>query len=101
MRNDPGRRFSRWASRGASLLVLALAAVARGTDPTPTPVSTPAPAGVGLKEALASLQAGDAPGAIRILEGLTIREPANTEAWRLLGVAYLRRKELDAAQAAF
>ena len=101
MRNDPGRRFSRWASRGASLLVLALAAVARGTDPTPTPVSTPAPVGGGLKEALASLQAGDAPGAIRILEGLTIREPANAEAWRLLGVAHLRRKELDAAQAAF
>ena len=46
---------------------------------------------------MARLQAQDPAGAARILEAVTAREPANTRAWRLLGVAYQRGKEIDKA----
>lgn len=47
--------------------------------------------------AAARLQAQDPAGAARILEAVTAREPANFRAWRLLGVAYQRAKEVDKA----
>lgn len=68
------------------------------SPPAPTPTPAPLP---GLPEANRKLQTGDAAGAAQILEGLTEREPGNVEAWRLLGVSNLRRKNLDAAEAAF
>ena len=49
----------------------------------------------------ARLQAQDPAGASRILEAVTAREPANGRAWRLLGIAYQRNKELDKALAAY
>ena len=51
--------------------------------------------------AAARLQAQDPAGAARILESVTAREPANGRAWRLLGVAYQRGKQLDQALAAY
>src|SRR5437868_3463130 len=50
---------------------------------------------------MARLQAQDPAGAARILEAVTAREPANGRAWRLLGVAYQRAKDLDRALAAY
>ena len=47
------------------------------------------------------MQAQDPAGAARILEAITAREPANGRAWRMLGVAYQRSKELDKALAAY
>ena len=58
------------------------------------------PAPPTLAAAAARLQAQDPAGAARILEAVTAREPANGRAWRLLGVAYQRVKELDKALAA-
>src|SRR5262249_5884289 len=55
----------------------------------------------GVPEANQKLQAGDAAAAAKILETLTAREPGNAEAWRLLGVANLRMKNLDPAEEAF
>ncbi|HKA37226.1 MAG TPA: FG-GAP-like repeat-containing protein [Thermoanaerobaculia bacterium] len=75
-------------------LVLAGASLAGQSGPA-------AEAPPGLPEANQKLQAGDAAGAAKVLEGLTAREPANAEAWRLLGVANLRLKNLDQAEAAF
>ena len=43
--------------------------------------------------AAARLQAQDPAGAARILEAVTMREPANGRAWRMLGVAYQRTKD--------
>ena len=51
--------------------------------------------------AAARLQAQDPAGAARMLEAITAREPANGRAWRMLGVAYQRAKELDKALAAY
>ena len=50
--------------------------------------------------AAARMQAQDPAGAARILEAVTAREPANARAWRLLGVAYQRAREIDKALAA-
>jgi hypothetical protein len=54
-----------------------------------------------LAAAAARLQAQDPAGAAVLLEGVTRREPGNLSAWRMLGVARLRSKSLDAALAAF
>jgi hypothetical protein len=51
--------------------------------------------------AAARLQAQDAAGAVRIMEAVTAREPANQRAWRMLGVAYQRAKDLDRALGAY
>jgi hypothetical protein len=51
--------------------------------------------------AAARLQAGDAPGAARMLEAITAREPSNWRAWRLLGTAYQGSKEIDRALVAY
>jgi FG-GAP repeat/Tetratricopeptide repeat/FG-GAP-like repeat len=51
--------------------------------------------------AAARLQAQDPAGAARILEAVTMREPANARAWRMLGVAYQRAKEIDKALSAY
>ena len=50
---------------------------------------------------LARLQAQDPAGAARILEAVTAREPTNARAWRTLGVAYQRGRELDKALTAY
>ncbi|HEY1911226.1 MAG TPA: FG-GAP-like repeat-containing protein [Vicinamibacterales bacterium] len=54
-----------------------------------------------LAAAAARLQAQDPAGAAVLLEGLTEREPGNLSAWRMLGMAQLRSKRLNAALAAF
>ena len=54
-----------------------------------------------LAAAAARLQAQDPAGATILLEELTTRQPGNLPAWRMLGVARLRSKSLDAALAAF
>ncbi len=54
-----------------------------------------------LAAAAARLQAQDPVGAAVLLEGLITREPGNLGAWRMLGVAQLRSKNLDAALTAF
>jgi hypothetical protein len=51
--------------------------------------------------AAARMQAQDPAGAARILEAVTAREPANARAWRLLGTAYQRGKDVDRALAAY
>src|SRR3954454_16364218 len=51
--------------------------------------------------AAARLQAQDPAGAARILEAVTAREPGNSRAWRLLGTAYQRAKEIDKAIGAY
>jgi hypothetical protein len=63
--------------------------------------ATQPPAEPTVAAAAARLQAQDAAGAARILEAVTAREPVNARAWRLLGVAYQRGKELDKALAAY
>ena len=54
-----------------------------------------------LAAAAARMQAQDPAGAAQILEVITAHEPANARAWRLLGVAYQRNKELDKALTAY
>jgi hypothetical protein len=49
----------------------------------------------------ARLQAKDPAGAARMLETITSREPTNTRAWRLLGVAYQRGQQIDLALDAY
>jgi hypothetical protein len=51
--------------------------------------------------AAARMQAQDPAGAARILEAITVREPSNWRAWRMLGTAYQGAKELDKALAAY
>ena len=64
------------------------------------PVETPQPA-PHVSDAMGKLQAGDWPGAAKILEAVTAREPANAEAWRLVAFAYLKMKDLDRARAGY
>jgi len=63
--------------------------------------SAQSPAEPTMAAANARLQAQDPAGAARILETITAREPGNTRAWRLLGVAYQRAKQLDQALGAY
>ena len=64
-------------------------------------LSAQSPAEPTMAAASARLQAQDPAGAARILETITTREPANSRAWRLLGVAYQRDKQLDQAVGAY
>ena len=50
-----------------------------------------------LAAAAARLQANDAPGAARILEEVVASEPQNGRAWRTLGLALQRSKNVDGA----
>jgi hypothetical protein len=54
-----------------------------------------------LLAATVRLQANDAAGAARILDDVTRREPRNGRAWRSLGLAQLRLKNLDRSREAF
>jgi len=54
-----------------------------------------------LGDALALLQSGDFSGAAKMLEAVTKREPRNGRAWRNLGLAYQRVKDLDRAIEAY
>jgi len=72
-----------------ALITLAIAAAAAQQAPAPT-----------VAAAMARLQAQDPAGAAQILEAITAREPGNVQAWRVLGVAYQRAKDLDRAIAA-
>ena len=54
----------------------------------------------GIPEAL-RIQPNDPAAAARILEGVVEREPKNTRAWRLLGVARQQAKQFDSAIAAY
>ena len=76
-----------------SLVALALTLATSGAAQPPSEATIAA--------AAARLQAQDSAGASRILEAVTEREPSNGRAWRLLGVAYQRHKELDKALGAY
>jgi Tetratricopeptide repeat/FG-GAP repeat/FG-GAP-like repeat len=53
-----------------------------------------------VQKAFGMLQSGDAPGAVRILEDVTQREPKNARALRVLGAAYIRTRDYDKALSA-
>jgi len=88
--------------RGAAAAILVAVAIGRspGAVPLDAPPEVPAPA-PGIGEAQAKLQAGDAAGAAKILESVVAREPKNARAWRLLGYAQLKSKQLDRARASY
>ena len=54
-----------------------------------------------IADAQARLQARDPAGAVRILEAVTTREPANVSAWRMLGTARQQSRQLDGALEAY
>ena len=64
------------------------------TSPTPAPTPT-------TSAAMALLMAGNAKGAVELLEQLVQLNPEKPENWRLLGQACLRAKEVDRALTAF
>ncbi|MEO8191153.1 MAG: FG-GAP-like repeat-containing protein [Acidobacteriota bacterium] len=82
---------------GILLMIAAASASSRmaAVDPLPSPAPPGVPA------AMRKLQGGDAAGAAKILEGVVAREPRNAPAWRGLGTASLRLKNLDRAEEAF
>jgi hypothetical protein len=55
----------------------------------------------GMPEAMAKSQSGDNAGAAAILEGVVAREPTNARAWRMLGFASLKARDLDRALASY
>ena len=67
--------------------------------PTQQPAA-PAQAPPGIPEAM-RLQATDPAGAAKILEGVTMREPQNARAWRLLGGALQQAEQFDRAIEAY
>jgi hypothetical protein len=90
--------------RAGAAAILVAAAIGRspGAVPLDAPPESPAPApAAGIGEAQAKLQAGDAAGAAKILEGVVAREPKNARAWRLLGYAQLKSKQLDRARTSY
>jgi len=74
------------------LLVSSLIAALQASQPAPEPT---------IAAAMARLQANDAAGAVRMLEVIVKREPANGRAWRNLGVAYQTVKDYDQAIVAY
>jgi hypothetical protein len=84
----------------AAILVAAAIGRSPGAVPLDAPAESPAPA-AGIVEAQTKLQAGDAAGAAKILESVVAREPKNARAWRLLGYAQLKSKQLDRARASY
>ncbi len=53
-----------------------------------------------VQKAFGLLRSGDAPGAVKVLEEFTAREPKDPRALRVLGAAYIRTKDYDKALAA-
>jgi hypothetical protein len=87
--------------RTREILVLTLAGLSVGCSAKPklaaqsdTPDST-------VQAAVARLEANDTAGAAKILEAITAREPRNGRAWRNLGVAEQKLKNLDRSAEAF
>lgn len=74
-----------------SLTLLMLALLFTGQPPAPP----------GLPQAMARLQAQDPAGALTIAEQVVAREPQNARAWRVVGIAATRTRDLDRAMAAF
>src|SRR5437870_4898344 len=62
-------------------------------------VAQQAPAPAPVQQAFAKVQAGDAAGAVAILEPIVAAEPRNARALRVLGTAYIRTKAYDKALA--
>lgn len=83
--------------RRKQLLILASAVVGVACVSHQKPVTRESP----LQAAMALLKADDATGAANILEEVTRREPGNGPAWRYLGSAQLKRKNLDRSAEAF
>jgi hypothetical protein len=54
-----------------------------------------------LADGAARLQANDDEGAVKIVAPITVREPRNGRAWRVLGSAYQNLKDSDKASSAF
>jgi hypothetical protein len=79
------------------LPALALALLCSACAPNAKTVTSPTT----LRDALTKLQANDAAGAAKILEEVTKREPNNGRAWRNLGLANQKLKNLDAASHAY
>jgi len=75
-----------------TLLVVDIVCVSQQQPPAPEPT---------LQAATSRLQAGDPAGAAKILEELVKREPNNGRAWRNLGQAELKLKDLDHSADAF
>ncbi len=77
---------------GLALLLLSAACISKPKPVAPEPT---------LQTAIGRLQANDAAGAARILEEVTNREPRNGRAWRNLGLANQKIKNLDRAASAY
>jgi len=95
-------QLAAFAPNGAFAQVAATAptALPAQTTPAPTAAAAPAPAPPpGVPEAFAKVQAGDAAGAVAILEPIVAAEPKNARAMRVLGMAYIRTKAYDKAMA--
>ncbi len=54
-----------------------------------------------IPQAMARLQAGDAPGAVKIMEAVTARDSTNARAWRTLGFVARQATDYEKALAAF
>jgi hypothetical protein len=78
----------------AALLVVCCVLLAARSESQAPPEPT-------LPAAISRLQAGDAAGAVAILEKLVEREPGNGRAWRAMGMAQQRLKNYDRAIDAF
>ncbi|HEX7124024.1 MAG TPA: tetratricopeptide repeat protein, partial [Gemmatimonadaceae bacterium] len=92
----PSRPRSRAARARWPLFVTTLAWLCAAAAVAQTPTGTP-----GIPEAMARLNAGDAAGASRILEGVVARSPDNARAWRALGQVARQAGQLDRALQAY
>jgi hypothetical protein len=106
MRMRETRFFRALLLRTVAAAVILTAAIGRSRgavplDGPPEAPSPPAAPAAGMPEAQAKMQAGDMAGAAKILEGVVAREPKNARAWRLLGYACLKSKQLDRARASY
>jgi hypothetical protein len=81
---------------GFILLIVGVTLVSFAAQAPQSPALPP-----GLPQAMARLNAQDAAGALAIAEQVIAREPGNARAWRVVGVAATRLKNLDRALAAF
>jgi Tetratricopeptide repeat/FG-GAP repeat/FG-GAP-like repeat len=92
------RRTIMAAAMYAAIAGAGLTAVALAQSSTPPPHQAAPPT---LAEAQGKLLTNDPAGAVTLLEAITAREPGNARAWRLLGVALQRTKQVDRAIAAY
>ena len=77
--------------------VLALLIFCTACGPRSKPITPDAT----LQDAINRLQANDSAGAVKILTEIVKREPRNGRAWRNLGLAYQRSKDVDGASRAY